>query len=468
MKLRIILSTLCLVSVCLNVFAAGPSSRQRSRSNKQATATAPSLSNSAAAQRPYAPANVSFTGDRPNRGGAARPGFAPDANWTRPNRPTRPDRPQTRPWPTDNRPNVAVDRPTTVINRPNVGVTRPDVNVNRPDVNINRPNVNINRPNVNINRPNVNINRQNVIVNRPNTVINRPTTIVDRPIINRPQVNNIVNNVTNVNNISNNQQTIINNNYNNNYGGEMNVGSARPWYGGYDNLHHHWHTGYWNLAYRPSMWVAGNTGVSWATPFGGSYGFSNPYLTANSTVMLSGCDYSNPIRPAYADSSQVSGRVTEEAIRRLDAARLAFQQQSYRRSLELVDSAIQLMPDDPVLHEFRSWVMFALGDYHSASAVIYPVLASGPGSDWNSMSVLYGDSQVYLAQLTNLTQFVQRNPEDVAARFLLGYHLLVVGYPEAAYGQLTEVLRRQPNDSVSRELIRALANQPQTASAAPY
>jgi len=188
------------------------------------------------------------------------------------------------------------------------------------------------------------------------------------------------------------------------------------------------------------------------------YTFINPYLQSSSTVYLSGYDYTRPIRPSTAE---VSGAVTEEAIRRLDAARDAFRAQQYPRCLELVESAIRLLPDDSVMHELRALALFALGDYETAASVVYAVLGGGPGSDWNAVSSLYGNTEIYAAQLRRLSEFVALNPDRTGPRFLLAYHLLIVNRPDAAYAQLAEVQRRRPDDRVTAELIQALIQQPQ-------
>ncbi len=47
-------------------------------------------------------------------------------------------------------------------------------------------------------------------------------------------------------------------------------------------------------------------------------------------------------------------------------------------------------------------------------------------------------------QLLRLSEFVALNPDRIVPRFLLAYHLLVVGRPDVAYAQLTEVQRRRP------------------------
>lgn len=290
-------------------------------------------------------------------------------------------------------------------------------------------------------------------VYQSNVTPRRRPVVNNQTVVNRPAIQNIVNNVTNVTNINNNQTTLINNNYANqniNYGNQ-NVVNSQRWRGRYDHLHGGWHAGHWNFAYQPSMWVAGTSGMSWATAAGGGYNFVNPYF--NSAIVLGGVDYSRPI---YSGVSQYGGSVTEEAVRRLNAARDAFRRQDYRRSLQLVEDAIQVLPEDPILHESRALCLFALGDYENAAAVLYPVLAAGPGSDWDSVSVLYPSSDVYVDQLTDLSQFIARHPDDAAARFLFAYHLLVVGRPADAYVQLREVLLRRPNDVVAMELVRAL------------
>ena len=53
-------------------------------------------------------------------------------------------------------------------------------------------------------------------------------------------------------------------------------------------------------------------------------------------------------------------------------------------------------PSDVTLHEYRSLVYFALGKYAEAAGVLTPVLASGPGWGWDTISAqlrdLTGDS----------------------------------------------------------------------------
>jgi hypothetical protein len=269
-------------------------------------------------------------------------------------------------------------------------------------------------------------------------------------------VNNIVNNVTNVTNVNNQQ---VNNTVVNNFRGPTNYVNAaqRPWGGRYDYVHSHWHNSYWNLRYRPGIWFNPATGPVFGIGPVVQYNFANPYLTQTSVSYFSGYDYSRPIRPI--DTVDTSGRVSEEAIRRLDAARDAFRQQDYRRCLSLVEGAIQLLPDDPVMHELRALALFAIREYDSAATVIYSVLGAGPGSDWSSIGSLYANQDIYLEQMRDLSRYVASVPDRPGPRFLLAYHLLVIGYPEQAYNQLVTVQRLRPDDRVTSELVRALQQQ---------
>jgi hypothetical protein len=270
--------------------------------------------------------------------------------------------------------------------------------------------------------------------------------------INQTNVQNIVNNVTNVTNINN---QVVNNNIVNNFN-NTNYVNNRPWHGSYDHIHDHWHGGYWNMKYRPAIWMSPSIGFNLGAAPVVNNVIANPYVSAQSTVVLSGYDYSHPIRPSNVE---VGGRVTEEAIRRLDAARAAYRDQQYQRCLDLVDGAIRLVPDDSVIHELRALALFALGDYESAAAVVYSIVAAGPGSDWSAVSPLYESQETYLGQLRRLAQYVAANPDRTGPRFLIAYHLLMVGYGEAAYSQLNEVLQRRPDDRVAAELLRALSQQ---------
>src|SRR5262249_21185560 len=148
-------------------------------------------------------------------------------------------------------------------------------------------------------------------------------------------------------------------------------------------------------------------------------------------------DYAQPIDATAAPPEE---SVTNQSMGTFDQARDAFRQGDYTRALDLTDQAIRQLPNDPTLHEFRALVLFALKRYDEAAAAIYAVLSVGPGWDWTTLIGLYDNPETYTQQLRALEDYVGRNPQSPAARFVLAYHYLTDGHPDAALGQLKEVV----------------------------
>ncbi|QDU30492.1 hypothetical protein ETAA8_56320 [Anatilimnocola aggregata] len=321
---------------------------------------------------------------------------------------------------------------------------RPDVVVNRPDINFNRPT--INRPN---NSTNINVNRP--VINRP---VNNNTTIVNRP------VTNVTNNTVNKT-VINKNTTVINKNYGNqntfNRPGNYAGNSYRPPRAYYPELHHHWQPTTWSGAYRPAYYnySYSSGGITLSAT---NFAFSNPYYVRPAVPTTVLYDYSQPIRvpePNYEESSDELVR-SERAIRRFDDAREVFRRGEYGRANELIDEAIQLLPNDPNLHEFRSLVLFARRRYSESAAALYSVLAVSPGWDAGTLARLYDDPQVYLQQAADLEEFAKANREAMDARFLLVYHDLVRGDQERAEKLLASCVAAQPDDRVMQNLLTAL------------
>ena len=134
----------------------------------------------------------------------------------------------------------------------------------------------------------------------------------------------------------------------------------------------------------------------------------------------------------------------------------AFMQGDYKTALAQVDQAIALVPNDTVLHEFRGLVLFALGRYKEAAAADYAVLSAGPGWDWTTLSGLYPNVDVYTQQLRTLEHYAKAHPAAAEARFLLAEHYLTCGYTDAAAAQFKEVVRLNPKDQLSSQLLRSI------------
>jgi tetratricopeptide (TPR) repeat protein len=252
---------------------------------------------------------------------------------------------------------------------------------------------------------------------------------------------------------------------------------GRPWYWN----HWRWHAGYWNWVTLPGIWVAGSALGSPAN----SYVFNNPFfvLPQSSTFVIpEALNYSSPIpaptvdeaadafppEPEQADDADEALPTTEppppptdnstvnEANERFDAARKAFYNGEYAKAQELVEEAIEILPSDATLHEFRALTLFAQKKYKEAAATLYAVLWAGPGWNEDTMVALYPNWDTYTRQVRALETYVKAHPDEGYARFLLAYHYLVVGSMDAAIAQLKEVVRLDPKDQLSTSLVKAL------------
>jgi tetratricopeptide (TPR) repeat protein len=182
--------------------------------------------------------------------------------------------------------------------------------------------------------------------------------------------------------------------------------------------------------------------------------FNNPFHDQSVTVF----NYSQPLPPPPDDPVN-DGRsiaTADSAMEIFDRAREAFQNGDYQKALALVDTAIQELPTDATLHEFRALCLFALKDYKQAAATLYVVLAAGPGWDWETMRYFYPDVSTYTEQLRALEASWKDNPRSAESGFVLAYHYLVLGYVDAAIGQLEDVVKRLPESQLSVELLAAL------------
>jgi hypothetical protein len=250
-----------------------------------------------------------------------------------------------------------------------------------------------------------------------------------------------------------------------------------PGYAHYHDLYSGWHHGYW-ANWNSFPWLSYGAGsVGWMLYPGDSIPYSDPYYIPPETPpAVAGFDYSQPIpvadselldaetndlpapqpdtQPSEADAN------TSAATAQFDAARQAFLAKQYDQALQLIDKAIPLSPGDPTLHEFRALVLFALQRYKEAAGTLYPVLAVGPGWDWQTMRGLYPDEQTYTDQLHALEQFARTHPQDAACRFVLAYHCLVLGYPDAAAKALKQVVALEPRDQLSARLLQQLETKP--------
>ena len=454
-------------------------------------------------ERPNLPDRPSGGGDvRPNLPGGGNaadrlPDKRPSADRPVANRPstlpgmvTYPDRPDKgRP----NLPGYGGNRPTTlpgeIANRPNLpgvgggtgqrpnlpdrpgGDNRPSI-VDRGDINVSNRPVQIGGGNQ-VNVGNVNVGGRNQSLNRPAT---RPVERRDWDA-NRWGGNNSVWG-NNVNISGNNVNVRVNNNfrYNNNFACRPNYWGARPWWGS-ANYHvwHHGHWGYgWNSGYYHRHWWFDDdndfaAGFMWGIGVWslgnliydmGYHSYQNPYPAP--VVQNTYVTYAQPISVAAAANppgdEAVAAAAEEKSDDALARSRTAFAAGDYLAASAAADEAIAANPGDVTLHEFRSLVLFALGKYGDAAGVLNPVLASGPGWSWETMSGFYGDTGAYNTQLAKLEAYTKASPEAAYAHFLLGYHYLVCGHMANASVEFGAASKLQPADSISRQLAALTAD----------
>ena len=62
----------------------------------------------------------------------------------------------------------------------------------------------------------------------------------------------------------------------------------------------------------------------------------------------------------------------------------------------------------------------------------------------------------YTQQLRALEQYRKANPQSAQARFLLAYHDLTGGHSEAALTEFKEVVKLQPADQLSAQMVKTL------------
>lgn len=256
--------------------------------------------------------------------------------------------------------------------------------------------------------------------------------------------NNFNNNFNN-NTWQNNYRNIVVN-QNNFYGG---------WYGG------PW-GGAWGAGWGYPFWPFA---VGWGlgamfSPWGFGGGYFNPYVGYGTPVyatVLEPTYYAVPV--AIADTTEPPQQVDprrEAAFRMVEDGRALFMKGDYQGALAKYDAAIPDLKDDPLVHELRALTLFALGDYAESAATLNSLLAVAPGMNWFSMRNQYPDVATYTAHLRALEGFLRENPNNAAARFVLGYHYLVTNYPEAAAKQFAKAVELEPKDAVAKKLLDSL------------
>jgi tetratricopeptide (TPR) repeat protein len=207
----------------------------------------------------------------------------------------------------------------------------------------------------------------------------------------------------------------------------------------------------------------------------GGYYSENPYYEESSGAPV---DYSQPVVSDYSQAlaettnlqsdnpTPLPPGVTDGSVSQFDQARATFYEGKYAEALQQTDAVLKQLPSDAVVNEFRALCLFALKRYKESAAVLNAVLAVGPGWDWTTLSGMYPSVEAYTTQLRALESYAGANPNSADAAFVLGYHYLTGGHPDAARTQFAAAAKLQPKDAVSAYLAQSLSPPSETATPA--
>jgi len=260
-----------------------------------------------------------------------------------------------------------------------------------------------------------------------------------------------------------------------------------PYYHNYDG---YWHHGYWGGGqFGWGRWggPAGIWSVArwWLGPlyFTSGYGaYRNPFAIEQKPASPPYLNYAQPIEDIDDDEVPSTSTSTAEKVdqpvtvkdtenldeirnylvktpevkaglKSFDAASEAFGKGHYDQALKHIDAALEQLPYDAALHEFRGLALFAMQDYQQAAATVYAVLSVSPGWDWTTLSGLYSDQDVFTRQLRDLETYHKQHPESAAAAFLRGYHYTTCRHTEAAIKQFEAAVKLLPDDRFLPQLL---------------
>jgi uncharacterized protein (TIGR03066 family) len=189
----------------------------------------------------------------------------------------------------------------------------------------------------------------------------------------------------------------------------------------------------------------------------GDDGYTNPYCGNEDGG--DGGEAGGDASSCYDYNQPVTGdsRTTDAGVDQISQADEAFNKGDYETALKMADKAVKEMPQNADLHQFRSLVFFAMKRYRESAMAAHAALVGGKGWNWETLRGFYASKDAYTAQLRGLEGFVHDNPANAAARFLLGYHYMMLGHGDAAGSQMATVVKLEPRDKLAAKMLAAVS-----------
>jgi len=148
----------------------------------------------------------------------------------------------------------------------------------------------------------------------------------------------------------------------------------------------------------------------------------------------SGAPVAAPPRPATTPTASQFLRRAIEAFRAAD----------YQRALLELTHVHAEVPDHGPANLLRGQCYLALGDYEATSAALRLACRKMPADTWGlvleTSPELYADNDELAAHLRALEAYVEQQPADATARFVLGFEYLHLGFAAEAVHELEQAI----------------------------
>lgn len=199
----------------------------------------------------------------------------------------------------------------------------------------------------------------------------------------------------------------------------------------------------------------------------GYSGYSSGYYSAYrpAAVYQQASYVSTPVQTVQVTSTSTS---TSGLAASIDQSAAALKRRDYGTALAAADKALQQSPQNSDVHQLKSLILFAMGDYQKASASAYNGLATGRAFTWPTVAKLYPSVEDYKRQYASLAEQTRDKSDQASLHFLLGYHHLMLGHVAEGRASLAAAQTKLPQDKLLSVLLSQLpAPTPVAPSLAP-